>query len=157
METPVLDTSRPSLVALGDRLFGILVILIGIGAIYATQGLDVWNEDGPGARLVPLFAAALMIASGFAVALRNAAAARLERSFVIKFAVYMVLMLACIAVFDALGAVGAFLAFFVLEMVLVEKYPMIRACIVSAITIAALYLVFAVGLQMSLPRFSLFG
>jgi hypothetical protein len=155
METPDVDASKPSLV--GDRLFGILVILIGIGVVYATQGLDVWNEDGPGARLVPLFAAALMIVSGFAVALSNASAAKMERGFAIKFAVYMVLMLACIAAFDTLGAIGAFLVFFILEMVLIEKYPLVRACIVSAITIAVLYLVFAVGLQMSLPRFSLFG
>jgi hypothetical protein len=57
--------------------------------------------------------------------------------------------------FDLLGAVCAFLGFFVLELCLVEKYPIVRACVISAASIGVLYLIFAVGLQMSLPRFSI--
>jgi hypothetical protein len=118
--------------------------------------LTLWDDFGPGARIVPLFAALTLVIFGAAVALTGGGSIEtMGREALAQLGLYVLLLLVCVGLFPRLGALAAFLAFVIPELILVQKYTLTRACVVSVLVVGGIYLIFSVGLQMRLPPFPL--
>jgi hypothetical protein len=151
------EPGKPSMV-LVDTLFSLVIIGLGVLIFFATGDLILWDDFGPGPRLVPLITAGVLAIFGAAILLSgNPLAVTLPDGKILRrMGVYVALLVACIVLFVHAGAAVAFMLFFTFELIWVEKYPPWRACLVSAATVAVVYLVFSVALKLRLPPFPYF-
>lgn len=140
--------------SLGDTLFGLGAVVVGLVVVLVSRKLAVWDDFGPGPGMVPLFMAGIMMLFGIAVIIKGGRPRELpEKEGMLRLALYLALVLVCVALFARVGALASFGLFFIAELILVEKYPVLRSCVIVAVTLLAIHLVFSAGLQMRLPPF----
>lgn len=140
-----------------EKTFAGAIVGLGLLILYDSGDLAFWEETSPGPRLVPAFAATILIVFGTAAFFAGRSAGAAETVVSPKLIVYLALVVSCIVLMGYIGAVAAFLLFFFLELRLVEKYPLLRAAVVSAVAVTLLHLIFVIGLKLRLPQFPHFG
>jgi hypothetical protein len=146
--------------AKGSRLTSLILTAAGLGYLYQSMQLPMGDPLGTGVGAIPALIAVCWVAFGIYVTIRNRpVAAELgpwPRGTAALRVGYSLLL--CIAFVVTLPFLGIFLttAAFLLLMARLVEATWKNACVVAVTTPIAFWIVFALGLKVSLPYGSLF-